>query len=291
MTATLIDGKAIAANIKAEVAEEVNALLANGIEPCLATVLVGDDPDSHTYIGAKHKACEKVGIKPVQHQLADDISEKALLDLVDVLNQDESVHGILVQLPLPEHISDTKVIEAIDPHKDVDGFHPYNVGRLSAGLDTLISCTPYGVSELLVRSGVDTCGKHVVIVGRSNIVGKPLLNLLSQKSRHGNATVTICHSKTNDLKNHTLQADILVTAMGQAQFITADMVKPGVVVIDVGINGIEEEGKFRLVGDVDFEQVKQVASKITPVPGGVGPMTIAMLMHNVAKAAHQAQQV
>ncbi len=287
MTAVLINGKAIAVNIKAEVTDQVHVLKEQGIQPCLAVILVGDDPASHTYVGAKQKACEQVGIQSIQHNLPVDIAESTLLDLINELNQDSNVHGILVQLPLPSHIDENKIIQTIKPHKDVDGFHPFNVGRLSTGLDTLISCTPYGVSELIARTGIDTSGKHAVIVGRSNIVGKPLMNLLVQKAKHANATVTVCHSRTKNIKAHTCQADILIAAIGKARFISADMVKPGAVVIDVGINRIEIDGKRRLVGDVDFGSVKDVASAITPVPGGVGPMTVAMLMKNVAKAADQ----
>ncbi len=285
MTATLIDGKKISTLIKAEVSEEISALKSRGIYPCLAVILVGDDPASCTYVKAKQKACEQVGIRSIQHSLADDIDASVLLDLIGKLNQDSAVHGILVQLPLPSHIDENKVIEAVAVTKDVDGFHPFNVGRLSIGLDALISCTPYGVSELIARSGIETNGKHAVIVGRSNIVGKPLMNLLVRKAENANATVTVCHSRTRDIKSYTLQADILVAAIGQANFITADMVKPGAVVIDVGINSVEKQAKRHLVGDVEFDSVKEVASKITPVPGGVGPMTVAMLMQNVAKAA------
>lgn len=288
--ATLIDGKTIAEDVKAEVAQEVNRLLAHGVQPCLAVILAGDNPASHTYVRAKQKSSKQVGVHSIQHRLSEDITETDLLDLVDKLNQDDKVHGILVQLPLPEHINENKIIESIAPNKDVDGFHPYNVGRLSIGLDTFISCTPYGVSELISRYGIDTTGKHVVIVGRSNIVGKPLMNLLVQKKKHANATVTVCHSRTKSIEDHTQRADILVAAIGKARFVTVDMVKPGAIVIDVGINRIEVDGKYRLVGDVDFKEVRNIASAITPVPGGVGPMTVAMLMKNVVKAATRAIQ-
>lgn len=285
MAASLIDGKLIAAGIREEVAAQVGALREKGTEPCLAVVLVGDDPASHTYVEAKRKASQEVGIRSIRHRLAKETAESALVDLISELNHDAGVHGILVQLPLPSHIDEYNIVSAISPQKDVDGFHPYNAGRLVAGLDTFIPCTPYGVLQILEKSGIETAGQHAVIVGRSNIVGKPLMNLLAQKADAANATVTLCHSKTADIKAHTLRADILIAAIGQARFVTADMVKPGAVVIDVGINRIEEQGKVCLVGDVDFEEVRQVASRITPVPGGVGPMTVAMLMQNVAKAA------
>ena len=285
MTASLIDGKLIAGQIKAEVAVQVSALKQKGVQPCLAVILVGDAPASRTYVGAKRRVSQEVGIRSIQHHLANDTAESGLVDLISQLNQDPSVHGILVQLPLPSHISEYNIVSAISPRKDVDGFHPYNVGKLVAGLDTFIPCTPLGVSQMISKSGIETIGKHVVIIGRSNIVGKPLMNLLGQKSDAANATVTLCHSKTTDIKAHTLQADILIAAIGRARFVTADMVKPGAVVIDVGINRIEGTGKTRLVGDVDFEEVRKVASRITPVPGGVGPMTVGILMQNVAKAA------
>lgn len=285
MAASLIDGKQIAARIREEVAAQVGALREKDIEPCLAVVLVGDDPASHTYVEAKRKASQEVGIRSIRHRLTKETAESALVDLISELNHDADVHGILVQLPLPSHIDEYKIVSAISPQKDVDGFHPYNAGRLVAGLDTFVPCTPYGVLQILEKSGIETAGRHAVVVGRSNIVGKPLMNLLAQKTDAANATVTLCHSKTADIKAHTLQADILIAAIGQARFVTADMVKPGAVVIDVGINRIEEQGKACLVGDVDFEEVREVASRITPVPGGVGPMTVAMLMQNVARAA------
>ena len=285
MAASLIDGKLIAAQIREEVAAQVGALREKGIEPCLAVVLVGDDPASHTYVEAKRKASQEVGIRSIRHRLAKETTESAVVDLISKLNQDADVHGILVQLPLPPHIDEYNIVSAISPQKDVDGFHPYNAGRLVAGLDTFIPCTPYGVLQMLEKSGIETAGRHAVIVGRSNIVGKPLMNLLVQKTDAANATVTLCHSRTADIKVHTLRADILIAAIGQARFVTADMVKPGAVVIDVGINRIEEQGKVCMVGDVDFEEVREVASRITPVPGGVGPMTVAMLMQNVARAA------
>lgn len=285
MAAVLIDGKAIAAQIRLEIKDQVDKLLSQDIHPCLAVILVGDDPASRTYVNAKQEAGRKVGIRINRHDLKEDISEPELIQLIKMLNDDPDVHGILVQLPLPAHIGESHIIAAISPQKDVDGFHPYNVGRLVTGMDTLVSCTPYAVSQLISRSGIQTAGKHVVIVGRSNIVGKPLLNMLVQKAKYANSTVTVCHSRTENIKNHTLQADILIAAIGHARFITADMIKPGAIVIDVGINRIEEGGRKRLVGDVDFDQASGVASMITPVPGGVGPMTVAMLMKNVVKVA------
>lgn len=281
----MIDGKAIAAQIRLEIKDQVDKLQSQDIHPCLAVILVGDDPASRTYVNAKQEAGRKVGIRINRHDLKEDISEPELIQLIKMLNDDPDVHGILVQLPLPAHIGESHIIAAISPQKDVDGFHPYNVGRLVTGMDTLVSCTPYAVSQLISRSGIQTAGKHVVIVGRSNIVGKPLLNMLVQKAKYANSTVTVCHSRTENIKNHTLQADILIAAIGHARFITADMIKPGAIVIDVGINRIEEGGRKRLVGDVDFDQASSVASMITPVPGGVGPMTVAMLMKNVVKVA------
>lgn len=288
MSTIIIDGKAIAADIRAEAREQASALKDKGIEPCLAAVLVGDNPASKAYIGTKRRACEEVGVKSVLHTPTADISEDDLLALIDDLNGDDSVHGILVQLPLPGHIDEDRVIERISPNKDVDGFHPANVGKLVIGLDTLKPCTPAGIPELIVRSGLEVSGKHVVIVGRSNIVGKPAMNILVQKAANANATVTVCHSGTPDLPAITKLGDILVAAIGRPEYVTADMVKPGATVIDVGINRVEDDTKprgYRLVGDVDFEGVKDVAGAITPVPGGVGPMTVAMLMVNTVKAA------
>lgn len=291
MTAKIIDGKAIAAQIREEAKNEVEALKDRGVTPCLAAVLVGDVAASKVYVKNKRQACEKVGITSVLRTLAADVSEPELLKLIDELNNDPAVHGILVQLPLPKHIDETKVIEAIDPSKDVDGFHPFNVGRLVIGLDTFRSCTPAGVQQLLLRSGIEVAGAHVVIIGRSNIVGKPLANIVVQKQKGANATVTICHSRTKNLNEICRQADILISALGQPAFVKPDMVKPGAVVIDVGINRIDDPSSnkgYKLVGDVDFEPVSKVASAITPVPGGVGPMTVAMLMVNTVKAARMA---
>ena len=288
MTAKIIDGKAIAAEIRNEVKVGVDELKASGITPCLAAVLVGDVPASQVYVRTKRKACEHVGLSSVLHTPAGDIPEAQLLALIDQLNDDPAVHGILIQLPLPDHVDEAKVIERLSPSKDVDGFHPSNVGKLVIGMDTFKPCTPAGVQELLVRSGIEIAGKHAVVIGRSNIVGKPMANLLVQKHKDANATVTVCHSRTRDLAALTRQADILIAALGSPHIVTADMVKPGAVVIDVGINRVDDASAkkgYRIVGDVDFDAVSQVASAITPVPGGVGPMTVAMLMVNTLKAA------
>ena len=273
--AELIDGKKISQQIKDECREKIER---EGLQKSLAVVLVGDDPASAVYVGNKKKACEYCGIKSVSYELSAETSEKELLELVDKLNQDESIDGILVQLPLPPHIDEDKVIKAISPDKDVDGFHPENVGRLSIGQSGFLSCTPAGIIQLLRRSGVDTDGKECVIIGRSNIVGKPMAMLMLRE----NATVTVCHSHTKDLKDVCKRADILIVAIGRPKMIDASYVKEGAVVIDVGIHR-QEDGK--LCGDVDFDSVEPVASKITPVPGGVGPMTIAMLMKNVTDSS------
>ncbi|MBO5330262.1 MAG: bifunctional methylenetetrahydrofolate dehydrogenase/methenyltetrahydrofolate cyclohydrolase FolD [Anaerotignum sp.] len=278
MKAQLIDGKLISAEIKAEAAEEAAALKAQGIEPCLAVVLVGDNSASKVYVSNKQKACEAVGIKSVSHVLPGETTEEELLKLIDELNADKSVHGILVQMPVPKHIDDRKVIMAISPDKDVDCFHPVNVGYLHTGAKGFLPCTPAGIIELIKRSGHTIEGKNCVIIGRSNIVGKPVAMLLMQE----NGTVTICHSKTKDLSGICRGADIIVSATGKVNTVTADMVKEGAIIIDVGMNR-NAEGK--LCGDVDFENVKEVAGAITPVPGGVGPMTIAMLMKNCNTAA------
>jgi len=288
MTAKIIDGEAIAAEVRNEVKVGVDKLKASGITPCLAAVLVGDVPASQVYVRTKRKACEHVGLSSVLHTPAGDISEAQLLALIDQLNDDPAVHGILIQLPLPDHVDEAKVIERLSPSKDVDGFHPSNVGKLVIGMDTFKPCTPAGVQELLVRSGIEIAGKHAVVIGRSNIVGKPMANLLVQKHKDANATVTVCHSRTRDLAALTRQADILIAALGSPHIVTADMVKEGAVVIDVGINRVDDASAkkgYRIVGDVDFDAVSQVASAITPVPGGVGPMTVAMLMVNTLKAA------
>lgn len=283
-----IDGKQISAEIRSEVAAEVVRLKAAGVEPGLAVILVGENPASVSYVTAKERACEEVGIRSFPIRMTADTEEAVLLAEIERLNQDPAVHGILVQLPLPKHIDEAAVIRAISPEKDVDGFHPISLGKMVLGEDTFLPCTPHGIVQLLRRSGVETSGKHVVVVGRSNIVGKPVANLLIQKGAGANATVTICHTGTKDMASFTRQADILIVAAGCPNTVTADMVKPGVVVIDVGVNRIEDATKkngFRLVGDVDYPAISQIADKITPVPGGVGPMTIAMLMANTAKSA------
>jgi len=280
MSASIIDGKAIAAQIRAEVAREAEELKARGVTPGLATVLVGADPASHTYVGMKSIALE----------YDESLSEEDLLDTVRQLNSDPEVHGILVQLPLPGHIDEQKVLLLIDPAKDVDGFHPFNVGSMMVGRTVFAPCTPAGIVELLHRSGNPPAGKHVVIVGRSNIVGKPVANLLVQKNDRANATVTVCHSRTRNLSEMVGQGDIVIAAIGSPEFIKAAWLKPGAVVIDVGTNRVEDatrERGWRLVGDVEFEAATEVAAAITPVPGGVGPMTITMLMVNTLEAARQ----
>ena len=294
MTAEIISGKDVAKAIRAELKEEVAELTGkHGIVPGLATVLVGEDPASVSYVTAKNKACADLGMKSFQHTLSAETSEEDLLKLVGELNENDEVHGILVQLPLPKHIDESKVLYAIDPDKDVDGFHPVNVGRLVIGKEVFPPCTPAGIQELIVRSGTPTEGAEVVVVGRSNIVGKPISIMLLQKKAGANATVTVCHTRTRDMAAHTRRADILIVAAGKPKAVTAEMVKPGATVIDVGVNRVGEKPSKKdpnrmvalLEGDVDFEAVKEVAAKITPVPGGVGPMTITMLMKNTFRAA------
>lgn len=290
MSAQIISGRDIADQIRAELKEQVAQLKKQtGVTPGLATVLVGDDPGSEMYVGMKNKAAGELGIHSRQHSLAGDTTEDELLGLVAGLNADPEVHGILVQLPLPSQIDEGQIIEAIDPSKDVDGFHPMSVGRLSTDSGDFFSpCTPAGVVEMLMRSGHDPSGKHVVIVGRSNIVGKPLASLLLRKAPGGNATVTVCHSRTPDLGAVTRSADILVVAMGRPEMITGEMVSPGTVVIDVGTNRVDDPSRergYRVCGDVLFEDVKEIAAAISPVPGGVGPMTITMLLSNTVKSA------
>lgn len=278
VTAQVLDGKVIAGELSREIREKVGAFRdQHGIAPGLAVIIVGENPASKVYVGRKHKACQDLGIYSEVVNLPEATTEAQLLQTLDRLNQDQKIHGILVQLPLPEHINAERVLECIRPDKDVDGFHPVNIGNLSAGKDSLVPCTPHGVIKMLEISGISIAGKRAAIIGRSNIVGKPMAMLLLARD----ATVTVCHSKTIDLPAVTREADILVAAIGKPRFVSPDMVKPGAVVIDVGINRVE--GK--LVGDVDFESVKEVAAAITPVPGGVGPLTIAMLMHNTLKAA------
>ncbi len=285
MSAVIIDGKAIAAKIREEIAEEARRLThRTGVVPHLAAVLVGDDPASAVYVRNKQKDCEKAGLRSSLYKLDSTRPQAELLALVHKLNADETVHGILVQLPLPSQMDEKGVLDAIAPSKDVDAFHPMNVGLMVQGRARFLPCTPHGCQRLLIEQGIETAGAHAVILGRSEIVGKPMAMLLMQKGAAANATVTVCHSRTKELASITRQADILVAAIGKPNFVTAEMVKPGAVVIDVGINRLE--GK--LVGDVDFESVRQIASAITPVPGGVGPMTRAMLLQNTLTAARLA---
>ncbi|MGP0585752.1 bifunctional methylenetetrahydrofolate dehydrogenase/methenyltetrahydrofolate cyclohydrolase FolD [Paenibacillus timonensis] len=282
MTAPIINGKQISEEIRKDLREEVERLAKQGFKPGLAVVLVGEDPASQVYVRNKEKACHELGYYSEVHRLSAETSQEGLLALVDKLNRQSNIHGILVQLPLPKHIDEKAVIDAISAEKDVDGFHPVNVGNLMIGDDSLLPCTPAGVIELIKRAGVDIAGKHAVVIGRSNIVGKPVSLLLQRE----NATVTMCHSRTANMKELTQLADILVVAIGRANFVDASYVKPGAVVIDVGMNRLEN-GK--LAGDVDFESVKEVSGPITPVPGGVGPMTITMLMQNTLIAAKRLQ--
>lgn len=294
MTAQIISGKELAKEIRAELKEEVAQLKEKGITPGLRVILVGEDPASQVYVRNKAKACEKLGIHEVTDELPADTSEEELLALIDKYNKDPAYHGILVQLPLPKHINESKVLYAIDPMKDVDGFHPVNVGKLMIGDPFFLPCTPHGIQQMLLRSGNDPARKHVVVVGRSNIVGKPIANILLQKKDGANATVTVCHTGTDDIAKHTKQADIVIAATGWPNTVTADMVKDGVVVIDVGVNRIDDPTKekgYRLVGDVDFENIKEKATAISPVPGGVGPMTITMLMKNTVRAAKLAHGI
>ncbi|MHC4270733.1 MAG: bifunctional methylenetetrahydrofolate dehydrogenase/methenyltetrahydrofolate cyclohydrolase FolD [Planctomycetota bacterium] len=288
MSAQIIDGKKIAQQMREELKKEVEELKVKGIVPGLGVILVGDDPASQSYVRSKERACEKIGIYSDDNRLPAETTQEELLNLIDKMNSDDKIHGILVQLPLPEQIDEQAVLLAVSPGKDVDGFHPVNIGKMVAGQDAFLPCTPHGIIQLLIKSDVTIEGSHSVIVGRSNIVGKPLANLLIQKSPTGNATVTVCHTRTKSISHHTLQADILVAAAGRPDTITADMVKEGAVVIDVGVNRVEDQTKekgYRLVGDVDFEAVKEKASLITPVPGGVGPMTITMLLYNTVESA------
>jgi len=291
MTAQLIDGLAVSAAIRAELTERVARLRAKGFDPGLAFVIVGDNPASISYVRSKAKACEETGLSNETINLPESTSQEELLDLVRRLNADPRWSGMIVQLPLPKHIDPNTVALTIDPDKDADAMHPYNVGRMLIGMPGPKSCTPNGIVELLMRTGNDPDGKHVVIVGRSNIVGKPLAALLMQKAKGANATVTVCHTGTRDLAYHTRQAEILVVAAGVPNAVTAEMVRPGAVVIDVGNNRVPDPTRksgFRMVGDVDFEGVKEVASCITPVPGGVGPMTVTMLLANTVAAAERA---
>ncbi|MDY0176700.1 MAG: bifunctional methylenetetrahydrofolate dehydrogenase/methenyltetrahydrofolate cyclohydrolase FolD [Lentisphaeria bacterium] len=289
MSAEIIDGKQVAAEIRLELAKELAQLKADsGIVPGLAVILLGEDPASKSYVSAKEKACAEIGIYSDDNRLPAETSEAELLALIEQLNQDDRIHGILVQLPLPRHINEAAVINAISPEKDVDGFHPVNLGRMMIGEKSFLPCTPHGVLQMLQRKNVPIEGAEVVIVGRSNIVGKPLANIMMQKSDMGNATVTVCHTRSRDLGAHTRKADILIAAAGRPNTISADMVREGAVIIDVGVNRVEDPSAkrgYRLVGDVDYEAVKEKAAMITPVPGGVGPMTITMLLHNTVQAA------
>lgn len=290
MSAVLLDGKAIAATMREEIREAAQTLRKQGVTPGLGVLLVGDDPASRSYVTAKERACEQAGLHSEEVRLPETASREDILNIVETFNANPSIHGLLVQLPLPDSTMEQDVIAAIDPDKDVDGFHPVNVGRMMLGQSCFLPCTPHGILHILKRSGIQVSGAHVVVVGRSNIVGRPLANMLSQKSELGNATVTLCHTRTRDTASLTRQADILVAAAGRPNTITADMVKDGAVVIDVGVNRVEDATRkkgYRLVGDVDFESVSQKASAITPVPGGVGPMTITMLLHNTVESARR----
>ena len=292
MSARIIDGVALGKTIRQEVAQEVAGYKARGVAPGLAVVLVGENPASKAYVGSKEKACLEAGMVSVKVTRPETTSEEELLTIVEQLNNDPTVHGILVQLPLPKHINTEKVLLRINPAKDVDGFHPVNVGKLVIGDPTALKpCTPWGVIQMLLRNGIETKGAHAVVIGRSTIVGKPMANLLIQTGPGGDATVTVCHSRTRDLPAVVRSADIVVAAIGKAEFVTADMVRPGAVVIDVGINRVDDASLpkgYRLVGDVAYAPVAEKAGAITPVPGGVGPMTIAMLMANTLQAMKQA---
>ena len=282
MTAAIIDGKAVAADLREKLAVEVSEFIQETqVQPHLAAVLVGDDPASAVYVRNKQRACDKAGIRSTLHRLPAEITQDELLSLIHQLNSDSSVHGILVQLPLPDHIQEQVILDAVTPLKDVDCFHPENVGLMVQGRPRFLPCTPHGVQQLLLTSGTQVAGSHAVVLGRSEIVGKPMAMMLVQRGGAADATVTICHSRTRDLADITRQADILIAAIGKPCFVTAHMIKPGAVVIDVGINRVDD----KLVGDVDYKPVAEVASAITPVPGGVGPMTIAMLLQNTLTAA------
>ena len=285
---TILDGKAVADAIKQEIAKEVETILEKGGKrPHLAAILVGEDGASQTYVGHKEKACKQVGFNSTVLRLPDDIGQDELLEKIAEINSNQDIDGLIVQLPLPAHIDEQKVIDAIDPAKDVDGFHPVNVGKMVLGLPAFVSATPAGILEIMKRYGIETSGKNCVIIGRSNIVGKPVANLLLQKGNPGDCTVTVCHSRTKNLKEITLKADIIIAALGVAEFLTGDMVKDGAVVIDVGITRVKADTKtgFKLLGDVKFDEVAPKCSYITPVPGGVGPMTIISLLSNTLKAS------
>ncbi|MGE5810625.1 MAG: bifunctional methylenetetrahydrofolate dehydrogenase/methenyltetrahydrofolate cyclohydrolase FolD [Ignavibacteria bacterium] len=287
----LIDGKKVSEQIRNELKEKISELIKSGKNlPGLVTILVGDNPASHIYVNNKVKACEEIGMRTNKEVLDASIPEEKLLSLIKSYNENDDFHGILVQMPLPKNLNEEKIIEAVLPSKDVDGLHPVNVGNLVIGKETFVSCTPGGIQELLIRYKIETAGKHVVVVGRSNLVGKPIANLMFQKKLNANSVVTVCHSAAKDISVYTKQADILIAAMGTPRFIKGNMVKEGAAVIDVGINRIEDKSHpkgTRIVGDVDFDEVSKKASFITPVPGGVGPMTIAMLLQNTFKAYMQ----
>jgi len=291
LPASLIDGNAIGATMRSELGSEITKLKKTGVTPGLAVVLVGDNPASQVYVTMKGKACDDAGLYHETIKLPKDTSEADLMALLERLNANSKIHGILVQLPLPKQMDTNRALHRIDPRKDVDGFHPENIGKVVVGDPTgFRPATPYGVQQLLIRTGVETKGAHAVVVGRSNIVGRPMAALLLQDAPGGNATVTVCHSRTRHIEQHTLQGDILIVAIGKPEFVTGDMVKPGAVVIDVGVNRVDDPSRkqgYRLVGDVKFQEAKQVASAITPVPGGVGPMTITMLLYNTVQAARQ----
>ena len=290
MAASILDGKQISKEMRDELTGEVSKLKEQGVVPGLGVLLVGDDPASRSYVTAKEKACERVGIYSKEVRLPATSTKAEILAVVEDYNGDDQIHGILVQLPLPDSSMEESVLLAIDPNKDVDGFHPMNVGRMMVGLQTFLPCTPHGILHILKRSGIEVSGAHVVVVGRSNIVGRPLANMLSQKSEFGNATVTLCHTRTKDVASFTREADIVIAAAGRPNTVTADMVKEGAVIIDVGVNRVEDSSRekgYRLVGDVDFDAIKEKASAITPVPGGVGPMTITMLLYNTVESARR----
>jgi methylenetetrahydrofolate dehydrogenase (NADP+)/methenyltetrahydrofolate cyclohydrolase len=288
MAAEILDGKRISQEMRDELKTEVEGLAAKGVTPGLGVILVGEDPASRSYVSAKEKACADVGIFSLEASLSADASQQEILDQVQTYNNDERIDGILVQLPLPDASIEEDVLNAVLPEKDVDGFHPVNVGRMMLGLPTFLPCTPHGILHMLKRSGAEVSGAHVVVIGRSNIVGRPIANMLSQKSEFGNATVTLCHTGTRDMDAFTREADILIAAVGRPHTVHAGMVKAGAVVIDVGVNRVEDASRkrgYRLVGDVDYDEVAEKASMITPVPGGVGPMTITMLLYNTVQAA------
>ncbi|MFP4536439.1 MAG: bifunctional methylenetetrahydrofolate dehydrogenase/methenyltetrahydrofolate cyclohydrolase FolD [Spirochaetaceae bacterium] len=288
MTAEILDGKALAKEMREEIRVETEALAKSGTRPGLAVLLVGEDPASVSYVRGKERALQEAGMHERDHRLPADVSEERLLALIREINDDPRIHGILVQLPLPDQIDSERVVAAIDPDKDVDGFHPVNLGRMIRGLDCFYPCTPHGVVKILERAGIGIAGKEVVIVGRSNLVGRPLSIMLSQKSDQGNATVTVCHSRTRNLAEHTRRAEILIAAAGAPRMITSEMISEGTVVIDVGVNRVEDptaKKGYRLVGDVDYDGALEKASHITPVPGGVGPMTITMLLYNTLLSA------